>query len=125
MNEDKSINDKGFVVRPKYYNQEQWCEMYLTVIRMYKILYKEHEQLKTTNESLTSLVNSCQNKIRQVQNNWNELNKFIDENIKSLEEEMTNKKCDNAVAIYGREMNGFFKVRRKMQELEGNNEKVN
>ena len=57
-------------------------------------------------------------KVEQLQNNWNELNKFIDENLKSLEEKATNKISDNTVAICGSEMNGFFKVRRKMQELE-------
>lgn len=58
--------------------------------------------------------------IIQLQNNWNEINKFIEDNLKSLEEKLTNKTCDNAVAIYGREMNGFYKVRRKIRELEGN-----
>lgn len=104
-----------------------------TYINNLKEIEKEHqkingelrEEIKGIREERDYLFNklSIENKYlsqenQQLQNNWNELNKFIEDNLKSLEENITNKKCDNAVAIYGREMNGFYKVRRKMQELE-------
>ena len=64
----------------------------------------QNKELKATNESLTSLVNSCQNKIRQVQNNWNEFKKWLEEEIESK--------------LNGRQKSVILYVYKKVQELE-------
>lgn len=72
----------------------------------------------TSRENILNQFYHTHKELRLEYEKWNGLEEFIEENLKSLEEKATNKISDNTLAIYGSEMNGFYKVRRKMQELE-------
>lgn len=67
-------SNKGFVVKPEMYTQEEWCTLYLKAVEEYRKLQQEKQQLKQDIEELNLIVG-----IRQKRNLISKFDKEYDE----------------------------------------------